>query len=339
MGLVTRKIPPATPAQVKHALSLAAAACARLGLTGVHDAGASEEDLAAYRELIAEGKLTVRVYAMLRNSPELLAKYLARKPELGDRLTVRSIKLVADGALGSRGAALIEPYSDEPSNRGLVIMDKPAIEAIARKAVAAGFQVNTHAIGDRANRNVLDAYQAAFGGRKDLRFRVEHAQIVAPADLKRFADLGLIASMQATHATSDMRWAHLRLGEDRLRGAYAWQTFLKLGVRVANGSDFPVESADPLWGFYSSVTRQDHAGTPAGGWRPQELMSRGQALRSWTLDAAYAAFEENQKGSIETGKLADFVVLSKDIMTVPAKQILEAKVTMTVLGGKVVYGE
>jgi len=277
------------------------------------------------------------VYAMLRGSREMIEPYLKKGPELGERLTIRSIKMMVDGALGSRGAALLEPYSDEPGNRGLVITDQATLETVAKMAVAAGFQANTHAIGDRANRMVLDAYQAA--GATNRRFRVEHAQIIAPPDLPRFKELGIIPSMQATHATSDMRWAHLRLGEDRLKGAYAWQTFLKMGVRVANGSDFPVESANPLWGFYASVTRQDHAGEPKGGWSPEEKMTREQALKSWTLDAAYAAFEEREKGSIEAGKIADVVVLSRDIMTAPPKEILDTKVRLTILGGKIVYGE
>jgi len=283
--------------------------------------------------------LLVGVYAMIRGEGALWGQYLAQGPEIGPRLTVRSIKLMADGALGSRGAALKEPYSDEPSNRGLLIMDQKAIERVGRTAVGKGFQVNTHAIGDRANRAVLDAYAAALGGRNDRRFRIEHAQVVSLEDIPLFARYSVIASMQATHATSDMRWAELRLGPQRALGAYAWQRYLKLGVPVANGSDFPVEDANPLWGFYASVTRQDHAGMPAGGWMAAERMSRDEALRSWTAAGAFAAFEEKEKGTLTAGKVADFVMLSADIMEAAPVEILKARVTMTVLNGDVVYRE
>jgi hypothetical protein len=322
---------------VKRQIERAARECARLGLTGAHDAGSGELDLAAYRELIAEKRMPVRVYAMLRGERAFLERQFAAGPKTGEFLTVRSIKLMADGALGSRGAAMKAPYNDEPGNSGLLITSAAEIEAIARKAAASGFQVNSHAIGDRANRAVLDAYAAVLGGPNDKRFRVEHAQIVDPADFELFRKYGIIASMQATHATSDMRWAEKRVGPARIEGAYAWRKFLALGVRIANGSDFPVESANPMWGFYASITRQDHDGAPGGGWRPGERMTREQALRSWTLDAAYAAFEENEKGSLEPGKLADFLILDTDIMTAEPRAILNAKARMTVLGGEIVY--
>jgi predicted amidohydrolase YtcJ len=338
-GLVTRKIPPASHEQVLERIAHAARECAHLGLTTVHDAGVSREDLAAYRELIAQGKLPVRVYAMIGGEGSLWEEYLKRGPEIGDRLTVRSIKLMADGALGSRGAALKEPYSDEPGNRGLLILQEKDIERVARAAAAKGFQVNTHAIGDRANHVVLEAYGAALSGAKDRRFRIEHAQVVAPEDFPLFAKFGVIASMQATHATSDMRWAEARLGPKRILGAYAWRRFLSLGVPVPNGSDFPVEDPNPLWGFYAAITRQDHQGRPEGGWMPDKRMRRQEALKSWTLDGAYAAFEEKSKGSLTPGKLADFVMLSEDITTIPANEILNTRVVMTVLGGEVVYSE
>lgn len=337
MGLVSRRIPAPSHAQLKERLARAAVECARLGLTTVHDAGVSAAEIAAYRELIAEDRLPVRIYAMIRGEGELWRQYLDRGPEIGPFLTVRSIKLVADGALGSRGAALKEPYSDEPSNSGLLILPREDIERVARAAVSRGFQVNTHAIGDLANRAVLDAYAAALGGPNDLRFRVEHAQIVSPADMTMFAKYGLVASMQATHATSDMRWAEQRVGPDRIAGAYAWKSFLKLGVPVANGSDFPVEEADPLPGFYATVTRQDAAGHPPGGWLPAERLSRAEALESWTLAGAFAAFEEKEKGSLTPGKLADFVLLSHDILRAPPKQILAARVLLTVVNGRIVH--
>jgi hypothetical protein len=338
-GLVARRIPAAAPGQIRRYLERAARECARLGLTSVHDAGAGAEELEAMRALIRDHKLPVRVYAVIRGTGPLWQSYLERGPETGDLLTVRSIKLVADGALGSRGAAMIEPYSDDPGNNGLLILSREEIERVAREAVAKGFQVNTHAIGDRANRVVLEAYAAALGGKNDRRFRVEHAQIVALDDIPLFAKYSIIASMQATHATSDMRWAEARVGPERIAGAYAWRRFLKLGVPVANGSDFPVEAANPMLGFYASVTRQDGAGSPAGGWQPGQRMTREEALKSWTLDGAFAAFEEAQKGSLQPGKFGDFLLLSHDIMTAAAQEILKARVRMTVLGGEVVYQE
>lgn len=325
MGVVRARIPNASPEQTKARIARAAEHCARLGLTSVHDAGVGADDIAAYQELIREGKLPVRVYAMIGGEGNLWKKWLERGPLTGPWLTVRSIKLMADGALGSRGAALKEPYSDEPAQRGLMILSRADIERVARQAVERGFQVNTHAIGDRANREVLDAYGAVLGGANGKRFRVEHAQVVSLADIPLFARFSVIASMQATHATSDMRWAEQRLGAGRVQGAYAWKRMLAAGVRVANGSDFPVEDADPIAGFHASVAR--------GGWQLSQRMSRDEALRSWTIDAACAAFEEKTKGSLEPGKLADFVMLSRDIMRVPEAEIPRTRVQLTVTGG------
>jgi len=337
MGLVRARIPAPTPDQIKRQLQLAARECARLGLTGVHDAGVPRQDLDAYRALIRENALPLRIYAMIGGPGGLWNEYLKQGPETGEYLTVRSIKLMADGALGSRGAALWQDYSDEKGNSGLLITPRETIERVAREAAAHGFQVCTHAIGDRANRVTLDAYAAALGGKNDRRFRIEHAQVISLPDFQKFADFSVIASIQSTHATSDMRWAAQRLGPDRVQGAYAWQRFRKLGIPIANGSDFPVEEPNPLLGFYAAVTRQDAQGNPPGGWMPDQKLSRQEALESWTLDGAYAAFEEKQKGSLEAGKLADFILLDHDIMTVPPADILKTKVTLTVLGGKIVY--
>jgi predicted amidohydrolase YtcJ len=298
----------------------------------VHDAGVQYADIEGYRSLIRKGQLPVHVYAMI-----LYPLALPDKPEIGDYLTVRSIKLVADGALGSRGAAMIEPYTDDPGNRGLLILDRAAIRAAAEQALARGFQVNTHAIGDRANRTVLEAYAEVLKGGNDKRFRIEHAQVVAPDDFAKFKQYSIIASMQATHATSDMLWAGDRVGPERIKGAYAWQTFLHLGVHVPNGSDFPVEDSNPLWGFYAAVTRRKLNGTPPDGWFPKQRMSREEALRSWTIEGAYAAFEEDRKGSLEPGKMADFVMLSDDIMTMPEAEMPRTRVMMTVSGGKIVF--
>ncbi len=336
-GLVASKIPPPTGAQTERAIVRAAQECAKLGLTTVHDAGVGQAELAAYRRLLAGHRFPTRVYAMIGGTGPLWREYLQKGPEIGEQLTVRSLKLVADGAMGSRGAAFWQPYSDDPGNSGLLILSKEQIEAAARDAVKAGFQVNTHAIGDRANRTVLDAYAAVLGGKNDKRFRIEHAQVVSLPDFALFAKFSVIASIQSTHATSDMRWASERLGPDRMMGAWAPKRFLGAGVAIANGSDTPVENANPLWGFYAAVTRQDHQGNPPGGFMPDQKLSREEALRSWTLGGAYAAFEETQKGSLEPGKLADFVILSQDIMKVPDQDLLKTQVTMTVLGGEIVH--
>jgi predicted amidohydrolase YtcJ len=261
---------------------------------------------------------------------------------VGGQLTVRAIKLVADGAMGSRGAAFWQPYTDDKSNSGLLLMPKEDIQRVAEEAIGKGFQVATHAIGDKANSIVLECYEAAFAKlgipkKNDRRFRIEHAQVLRLQDFQWTADLSVIASMQSTHATSDMRWAKDRLGPDRLQGAWAPMRFLKAGARITNGSDFPVEDPNPLWGFYSAVTRQDHEGNPPGGFMPDQKLTRERALESWTMDGAYAAFEENEKGSITPGKLADFLILDTDIMTCAPKAMLTAQIQMTVLGGKVVY--
>ncbi len=337
--LVSRKVPAATAEQIRRYLRRATAELARLGITSVHDAGVSQETLDGYRALIAAGELPVRVNAMIGGVGPLWEVYKKRGPEIGDFLTVRSIKLYADGALGSRGAALLAPYADDPGNSGLLINKEELIRQVALEAVKTGFQVCTHAIGDRGNRAVLNAYAAALTEGNDKRFRVEHAQVVAPEDFDVFRKFNIIASVQATHATSDMGWAEARLGPERVKGAYAWQTFLKRGIVVANGSDFPVEQPNPLWGFYAAATREDHRGAPDGGWYPAQKMTRAEALQSWTQTGAFAAFEDQSKGSLAVGKVADFVMLSNDIMKVPEADILKARVTMTVVGGRVVYGE
>lgn len=347
MGLVTRHIPPHTGRQRRNAIKLAIRECQKYGLTSVHDAGVSGEDIELYKAMIDSRSFDLRVYAMIRaTNTATVDAFFESGPLLGygaDRLTVRSIKAMTDGALGSRGAALLAPYSDDPENSGLLITRRKDLDTLTQRALRAGFQVATHSIGDRGNRVALNAYEDALKAvpkreyNSDARLRIEHAQVVTLKDISRFASLGVIPSMQATHATSDMYWAQDRLGRERIKGAYAWRRFLASGSRIANGSDFPVESANPLWGFYASITRQDHKGWPETGWRPAQRMSREEALRSFTLDAAYAAFEEDIKGSIEKGKLADLVVLSRDIMQIPPKQILETHVVMTILGGKIVY--
>lgn len=328
-------------ARFRRVVALAAEEALSKGVTTFHDAGVGFETLDGYRRLAEAGELPIRLYAMVRAPNEELEEKLARyrMVDVGDhRLTVRSIKKQIDGALGSHGAWLLEPYADMPSSTGLVLEPVAEIERTAELAVEHGYQLNTHAIGDRANREVLDLYEAAFQvhpGVEDPRWRIEHAQHVDPADLPRFAELGVIAAMQGVHATSDAPWVPKRLGDERAAsGAYRWQDLWRSGAVVGNGTDAPVEDVDPLQSFWASVTRR----LPDGGrFDPDQRMSRDQALRSYTLNNAYAAFEEDLKGSITPGKLADLVVLSRDIMTVPEDEIREARVLYTILGGDIVY--
>jgi len=340
--LITDRIREPTEAERWRAFHIAQDACLRAGITSLHDAGVGARDIELYREALARGELRLSLYVMLDGGdPELLARFFSHQPEISPRLTIRSVKLVADGALGSRGAALLEDYSDRPEWRGLTLLSGEDIFRVADRALFAGYQVNVHAIGDQANRSVLDAFQRAFdeqGGAGDPRFRIEHAQILDELDIPRFAQLRVIASMQGVHTTSDMPWAIDRIAEERAaEGAYAWQKLLLSGARIANGTDAPVESISALENFYASITRQDKNGKPAEGWFPGQRMSREQALRSYTLDAAYAAFEDQDKGSLELGKLADITVLSKDILTIEPLQILDTEVLYTVVGGEVVY--
>jgi predicted amidohydrolase YtcJ len=341
--LIARNIPPLTLDQVKKALELAAGECVRNGLTSVHEAGVTPVMIQAFRELIREGKLPLRVYAMLDGADgQLMDEWLARGPEIDSvhhRLTIRSVKLFADGALGSRGAALFEPYADAPQTKGVTIMSEEAIYRITRRCLARGFQVATHAIGDAANHMVLNAYKRALKdvpAAVDARLRDEHAQVLAPADIPRFAGLGVIVSMQPVHCTSDMGWAEQRLGPERIKGAYAWRSVLATGAHVPTSSDFPGETLNPFYGMYAAVTRQDSRGRPEGGWRPEQRMTLEEALRGYTVEAAYAEFEEQLKGVIREGRLADFTVISKDITSIPPAEMLSVRVLKTIVGGKVV---
>jgi predicted amidohydrolase YtcJ len=340
--LVMAYVPEVGPDQLDANLRRAVQACNRVGLVGVHDAGTSPAVLAALRRLAAAGELTLNVYAMLDSEyPGLVRDAFRRGPweEFEGRLVVRSVKLRADGALGSRGALLLAPYDDDPGNAGLEVTPPESLQVWAAEAMRSGFQPATHAIGDRGNRIILDAYQQALAlvAPRNLRPRVEHCQILSPEDIPRFARLGVIASMQPTHATSDMPWAAARVGETRLAGAYAWHTLLASGAHVAFGSDAPVESIDPLWGMYAAVTRQDHAGQPPGGWRPAERVSVSDAIRGFTSGAAYAAHDEMRTGSIATGLRADLTLIDTNLLTCLPGEILEARVVMTVVQGKIVY--
>jgi hypothetical protein len=266
-------------------------------------------------------------------------KTLAGKPEIGPHFTRRAVKLFADGALGSRGAALIDDYQDDKGNRGLDLIDAKRLVDLSRRAHRGGWQIAVHAIGDRANRMVLDAFEQALG--HDLggaRFRIEHAQVIAPDDLGRFARLGVIASMQPTHATSDMPWAEKRLGGTRVRGAYAWRTLLASGARLAFGSDFPIEEANPLLGLYAAATRQDADGRPRGGWLAAERLTAEEALRAFTAGAAYAAFEEIERGVLRAGMSADLTILDGDVLGRDAKALLGRQVVATMVAGRFVFG-
>ena len=338
MDLIDAIVPPPSRGVRRARIREAALDIASKGLTAVHDAGVDQDTIQLMRELIDAGELPIRVYAMLTDDEELLDYWFERGPlvDYGDRLTVRAVKLYADGALGSRGAALLHPYQDDPSNRGLMTATPEHLEQRARRALAASFQVGTHAIGDAGVRNVIDAYERA-GVTPASRYRIEHLQVVAPSDFARVARLGIIASMQPTHATSDMPWAEDRLGADRVRGAYAWRTVLDSGARLALGSDFPVEEVDPLLGLYAAVTRQDLEGKPEGGWFPLQKLTVAEAIRGFTLDAAYAAFEEDRRGTIDIGKFADLTIVRPDPTTNDPANIPKTEVLYTIVNGEVAY--
>jgi len=342
-ALIDAKVPPPTPQQKAAALDTALAEMASVGLTGVGDAGIDLANYELYRQYADQHKLTARIYAMIRGTGDDFDTISKEGPLIGygnDFLTVRAVKLFADGALGSRGAAMLAPYSDDPHNRGLLFLKPAELTAEIGKALGKGYQVAIHAIGDHANREVLDSYAAAYKTHPDgiaRRNRVEHAQIVSLKDIPRFVPLQLIASMQPTHATSDMNMAKDRIGHERIKGAYAWQRFLKQGTIVAGGSDFPVESPNPFYGLYSAITREDHAGQPPGGWYPDQDMTPAEALRAFTLDAAYAEHAEKTLGTLEPGKWADFILIDHDIFKDPASKIWNTKVLQTWVGGKQVY--
>jgi predicted amidohydrolase YtcJ len=333
--------PERSPDEVRRALELAMDECLAKGVTSLTDAGQGTGVLALYREAAAAGTLRTRLYVMAAGLPT--ARALGR-PEVGlggGMLTVRSVKLYADGALGSRGAALLEPYADDPGNSGLLVTPAEEILEGVHFALAHGFQVGTHAIGDRANRIVLDAYEKAFAEHpevKDPRFRIEHAQILDAADIPRFGKLGVLAAMQGVHCPSDRPWAPKRLGDARVaEGAYVWRKLLDTGARILNGTDAPVEDVSPIQNFHASVTRQDAEGRPPGGFDPDQKLTRAEALRTMTLDAAFGSFAEKEKGSIEVGKLADLVVLSQDILATPDDALLKTAILATIVDGKVLY--
>ena len=335
--LVAAKIPEPSPAEADAALLQGQQNCLAVGLTSLADAGLDREDIERLAALQKAGKLHLRLYTMLNPTPENKAYYLPKGPFFSDNLTISSFKVYADGALGSRGASLLAPYTDRPAEKGFLLQHPEYYRALAKELAATKFQMNTHAIGDSSNRLLLDIYGAALGGQPDRRWRIEHAQVVSPADMAKFGQYHIVPSVQPTHATSDMYWAGERLGPKRLPTAYAYQELLKQYGQVALGSDFPVEDINPLYGFHAAVARQDAKGFPAGGFQMNNALARPDALRGMTTWAAHAAFEEKRKGQIKPGMLADFVLLKTDLLTAPNAQLRTAKVQQTWIGGKRVF--
>ncbi len=328
------------------AIELAVKTCLEHGITSFHDAGTGSKTITTLRSAIDKNLLKVRVYAMLTSrDTSLLNQWYKNGPEIGtgnDFLTIRSIKLNADGALGSRGAWLIDEYTDRPGHFGMATQSMDYVYKVAKNGIQNGFQVNSHAIGDRANREILDQYEKVFNEfpklSKDHRWRIEHAQHIDPKDIPRFGSLKVIASIQGIHMSSDRPWAINRLGQKRIiEGAYVWRDLINHGAILINGSDVPVEPIDPIASFYASTTRKTLKGLPNSGYEPEQKMTRIEAMKSYTINAAYGAFEEKLKGSIEIGKYADFAVFSQNLITVPDDKILETKILYTIVNGKIEY--
>ena len=339
MGLMTAQLPEPDKDEIRAAIHSAVDALLAEGMTGVHDAGIDLMTAEVYLSMADDKELDMRIYAMLSGAGSVLdAVGKPIRAYGGDRLEIAAVKLYADGALGSRGAAMLEPYSDDAENRGLPFWTQEELDAFVAKANNLGFQVGIHAIGDLGNRMALDAFEKAQDGRpSSIRNRIEHAQIIALDDIPRFSELGVIASIQATHATSDKNMAEDRVGSERILGGYAWRRLLDSGAVLANGSDFPVELSNPFHGLYASVTRQGRDGEPEGGWYPEQALTRAEALHSFTLAAAFAAHQEDRMGSLEAGKWADFIIIGRDYFAIPASEIDDIKVLQTWVGGKQVY--
>ncbi|MDO7845887.1 amidohydrolase [Hymenobacter sp. M29] len=336
--LVGKDIAEPSPAEATQLLMQGQQNCLAVGLTSLADAGLDKANIDQMAALQQQKKLKLRLYAMLTPTPENRAHYLKNGPVLTDNLTVASFKVYADGALGSRGACLVKPYADRPKETGFLLSTVKEYRTLAKELAASKFQMNTHAIGDSANRIILNIYGEALKGQKDRRWRIEHAQVITPADMPKFGQFGIVPSVQPTHATSDMYWAGERLGAERLKTAYAYKELLKQYGQLALGSDFPVENINPLFGFHAAVARQDAKNYPATGFQMENAISRPDALRGMTTWAAHAAFEEKRKGQIKPGMLADFVVLDTDLLTAPKEQLRGAQVLQTWIGGEKVFG-
>ncbi len=338
MGLINGVIPEVSREQQIKGLLAAQTNCFAAGLTSVTDCGLNRETVLLMEELQSSGGLKIRINAMLNPTDENIETFVKHGPKISGKLVINSIKTFADGALGSRGALLLSDYSDDPGNRGLQIAGQEFYDKICQIALDNHFIMATHAIGDSANRLVLNTYGKFLKGKNDRRWRIEHAQIVNPGDFAKFAEFSIVPSIQATHCTSDMEWAKNRVGEERIKGAYAYQTLLGQNGWLPNGTDFPVESIEPIFTFYSSVFRTDHNAKPQGGWQIEEGLSREQALRSMTIWAAKSSFEEEKKGSLEPGKYADFIILDTDLLVASPEEVLKAKVESTWLDGERVFG-
>jgi predicted amidohydrolase YtcJ len=338
--LVNSRIPDPTPEQRRKGITLVLADLAQNGVTSVQD-NSEWDDFRTYKQLKEDGKLTVRITEWLHFTEPLndLQNKRAQGGTTDPWLKTGALKMVTDGALGSRTAAMLDPYSDDAKTTGILIMEPEKLKSLAIERDKAGFQLNFHAIGDRANRVTLDVFEAVAkaNGHRDRRDRIEHAQVVAADDLPRFAKLKVIASMQPSHQTTDMRWAESRVGSDRIKGAYAWATLEKSGARLAFGTDYPIEVVSPFRGLYACVTRQLPDGTPAGGWQPQEKITLQDCISAYTSGAAYAEFEEGKKGELKLGEYADFIVLSNDLTKIPPSDYVKTQVLRTVAGGRTVY--
>ena len=341
MRLVMDIIPKPNSAEIKLALDTVSRHLLSLGITSAHDAGVLSPEHKVYRQLADSGDMQVRIYGMYSSTEQDLQQVLAagHSSDPSELYSMRSIKIYTDGALGSRGAAMLEPYSDRPGHRGLLLTSREELQRLYQQAIKADFQIAIHAIGDEGNRiglDVLEQTYAEFGGRH-LRHRIEHSQVVALSDIPRFKHLDVIPSMQPTHATSDMNMAEDRIGAERLKGAYAWRSFLKQGSRVVSGSDFPIEMANAFHGIHAAVTRQDRNNQPEAGWIPEQAMSLEDTMRSFSIDAAWAAHQENSLGGLTPGKWADFILLDQDIYQIPAQDIWKTQVLETWLAGELVY--
>jgi len=336
-SLVGRMVPDPGKEEIKQSILIAQANCYAVGLTSVHDAGVGAETIDLIDELNRSGQLGIRIYAMLSPGTKNFEAYMYRGIHKTDHLNVRSVKLFADGALGSRGALMLEPYSDDAGNYGLQVASTEYLEKICRDAYDHGYQVNTHCIGDAANRLMLDIYGAILKEKNDHRWRIEHSQIIHQDDFDKFGLYSIIPSVQTTHGTSDMYWADERVGTERMNGAYAYRQLLMQNGWLPNGSDFPVEQINPLYGFYAAVARKDLEGWPEKGFQKEEALTREEAMKAMTIWAAMSAFEENEKGSLEEGKFADFIVTEEDLMSAPEDKIPHIRIRYTYLGGKLVY--